>query len=322
MPTIFSKSNHKQEPGNSALAEAITKASSAQTYYTIRFLADGNLAPDAYRAYAYFRWLDDILDATTTPRPAKLAFVERQQALLENGYLGDLSSEVCPEEQMLLDLIRHDQEKNSGLQSYLRNMMAVMVFDVDRCGRQLSRSELAQYSRFLSTAVTDAMHYFIGHDAPSPQDETRYLAVMGAHVVHMLRDTLEDTASGYINIPLETMEARSLSAQDLDSPLYRAWVCNRVQLAQLYFKIGRQTVARVKNLRCRLAGFAYIARFEWLLRSFEQDGYRLRAAYPERKSLPAAAWMLWRTLASAFAWPGVTLHPSRLASQPVRNQRS
>ncbi len=32
--------------------------------------------------------------------------------------------------------VRHDQEKNSGLQSYLRNMMRVMNLDVERRGRQ------------------------------------------------------------------------------------------------------------------------------------------------------------------------------------------
>ena len=45
------------------LATSITKAASKQTYYTIRFLADRERVADAYRAYAYFRWVDDTLDA-------------------------------------------------------------------------------------------------------------------------------------------------------------------------------------------------------------------------------------------------------------------
>ena len=51
---------------NPMLAASITKAASQQTYYTIRFLADRELVPDAYRAYAYFRWVDDALDAELT----------------------------------------------------------------------------------------------------------------------------------------------------------------------------------------------------------------------------------------------------------------
>ena len=44
-------------------AEEITKASSKQTYHTIRLFADRERRADAYRAYAYFRWVDDVLDA-------------------------------------------------------------------------------------------------------------------------------------------------------------------------------------------------------------------------------------------------------------------
>ncbi len=44
------------------LATSITKAASLQTASTIRFLADHELMPDAYRAYAYFRWVDDWID--------------------------------------------------------------------------------------------------------------------------------------------------------------------------------------------------------------------------------------------------------------------
>ena len=45
-----------------SIAPAITKAASKQTYYTIRFLVDRDRVADAFRAYAYFRWVDDTLD--------------------------------------------------------------------------------------------------------------------------------------------------------------------------------------------------------------------------------------------------------------------
>ncbi len=43
-------------------AESITRSASKQTYYTIGFLVDRERVADAYRAYAYFRWVDDTLD--------------------------------------------------------------------------------------------------------------------------------------------------------------------------------------------------------------------------------------------------------------------
>jgi phytoene/squalene synthetase len=298
-----------------SLAADITRTASTQTYYTIRFLVDRELVPDAYRAYAYFRWVDDILDAGTGSQADKIAFLERQQSLLEACYRLQAPGDLSEQERLLADLIVNDGENNSGLQSYLRNMMAVMAFDVERRGRLISQAELSEYSRLLATAVTEALHYFIGHNCPPPCNERRYLAVQGAHVVHMLRDALDDTSTGYVNIPAEYLQAQSISAQDTDQRAYREWVRARVKLARSYFSAGRDYLTQVKNLRCRLAGFAYMARFEWVLRAIEQDEYRLRAAYPERKSLPAGLWMAWRTLTSIFGLRCFKVQPHTLVVQ-------
>jgi phytoene/squalene synthetase len=219
---------------------------------------------------------------------------------------------------MLVELVRNDHETDSGLQSYLRNMMAVMIFDAERRGRVISQGELSEYSHWLATAVTEALFYFIGHQCPSPCGDARYLAVRGAHVVHMLRDAVEDTAAGYFNIPGETIRAHGLSLGNVSSLPYRKWVFERVKLARQYFRMGRVYIARVKNLRCRLAGFAYLARFEWMLDAIERDRYCLRTEYPERKSLLAGAWMTWRILASLFSPPWVNTEPRKLAVQPAQ----
>jgi len=272
---------------NLQLAASITKAASQQTYYTIRFLADRDRMADAYRAYAYFRWVDDVLDAEAGTRSERSAFLGRQQSILETCYRGQTPRDVNPEEKILVELVQSDEEKNSGLQSYLRNMMAVMAFDADRRGRVVSQSELNVYTRGLASAVTEAMHYFIGHSCYSPHSETRYLAVSAAHVTHMLRDTFDDVQAGYYNIPREVLDANHITPQDIKSNAYRAWVRGRVELARSYFNAGRQYLDRVENLRCRLAGYAYIERFAGVLDSIEREGYLLRAAYPARKGLGA-----------------------------------
>ena len=281
-----------------SLAESITKSASRQTYYTIRFLADRELVADAYRAYAYFRWVDDALDAELSEADAlkRCAFVSRQKFLLDGCYRGESLPDVKPQEKMLVELIRNDFENNSGLQTYLRNMMAVMSFDADRRGRVISQAELNEYTLCLASAVTEAMHYFIGHCCYSPDNEARYLAVTAAHITHMLRDTVDDIRAGYFNIPREVLEANHISPEDVQSNAYRMWVQSRVQLARTYFKAGREYLGQVKNLRCRLAGLAYTARFEGVLDLIEQDEYLLRAVYPERKGLGAIA----RVFGSAF----------------------
>ncbi|HEX9331293.1 MAG TPA: squalene/phytoene synthase family protein, partial [Anaerolineales bacterium] len=136
------------------LASSITKAASKQTYYTIRFLVDRERVADAYRAYAYFRWVDDTLDAGSIPTEERIAFLERQKSLLEKCYRGESPRDATIEENMLIELVQHDHEKNSGLQSYLRNMMQVMDFDAKRRGRLISQAELNEYTRWLAVAVT------------------------------------------------------------------------------------------------------------------------------------------------------------------------
>ena len=293
------------------LAPSITKAASKQTYYTIRFLADRERVADAYRAYAYFRWVDDTLDASApsggsgrqasgseVEARARVNFLERQKSLLDKCYRGESIRDATIEENMLIELVRKDHQKNSGLQSYLRNMMRVMEFDAMRRGRLISYSELNQYTHWLASAVTEAMHYFIGHCCHSPHDETRYLAVSGAHIAHMLRDTHDDVQAGYYNIPREVLEDNHLLPVDIRSKAYRIWVQGRVGLAREYFRAGREYLARVQNPRCRLAGFAYTARFEWLLNTIEREGYLLRPEYSERKSFGTGLQMGLTALSS------------------------
>jgi phytoene/squalene synthetase len=237
---------------------------------------------------------------------------------LEVCYRGETPDDLCIEERMLVDLVKNDTVKNSGLQSYLRNMMVVMAFDADRRGGIVSQAELSGYTQALAIAVTEAMYYFIGHDTPTPDHEARYLAVTAAHITHMLRDTLEDNEAGYFNISREYLATHKLSPQDVKSWAYQAWVYQRVELAREYFKAGTTATARVRSLRCRLAGYAYMARFEWMLRAIERDNYRLRYEYPERKSLSAGLWMSWRALSSMLASIGTKTDAPALVVQPVR----
>ncbi len=302
----------RAEPPGS-LAERITRGASRQTYHTIRLLADRDRMPDAYRTYAYFRWVDDRLDQGGLDLAGRLAFVERQEMLVERCYQGRWPRHVSDEEQMLVDLVRSDTEPDSGLQSYIRNMMAVMDFDARRRGRLVSAAELGQYTRWLAVAVTEAMHHFIGHGQRSPRCETRYAAVSAAHVTHMLRDTVEDAEAGYFNIPLETVEARGIDPRDVTSAPYRAWVRSRVELARSLFRDADLYLGQVESLRYRLAVYAYIARFEVVLDIIERDGYQLRAAYPERKSLAAALRMGWSVIRRALNQPRPRQLPRALA---------
>jgi len=267
------------------LAHTITRSSSKQSYYIACLLVDRDLVDDCCRAYGYFRWADDVIDLNSLPKQERVSFIERQNDLIELLYRGEIPTDLCPEEEIIADLIRHDRGKNSGLQSYIRNFMAILEFDAQRKGQPINQQELTWYSDCLGRAVTDAIQYFVGNGFPYPDDTNRYLAAKAAHITHMLRDLISDLDEGYINIPREYLEEHDLNPQDIESPLMRAWVKTQVQLARKYFREGKRYLDQLDVLRCKIAGYWYCVRFECVLDAIEKDGYILRTDYNERRKL-------------------------------------
>lgn len=284
-----------------SFAIAITRAASRQTDLTVRFLVDRELVPEAYRAYAYFRWLDDQLDRPILDAAGRRSLISRQWRLIERCYRGEKPPDLSAEETMLAELIRTDGQPNSGLQAYIRRMMAILAFDAERRGRLISGVELAGYTHNLAVAVTEAIHHYIGHEAEAPHAGSRYAAVAGAHIVHMLRDTIEDIEAGYFNIPLEYLEAQRIGPANVASDAYRSWVRARIQLARAYFGAGTAYLAQVRSRRCRAAGHAYMARFQGVMDAIERDDYRLRPAYADCKGWKFGLRTGWFLLAGAFA---------------------
>jgi hypothetical protein len=131
----------------------------------------------------------------------------------------------------------------------------------------------------------------------------------------MLRDTFDDVQAGYYNIAREVLEANHIGPEDIHHAAYRLWVKSRVGLAREYFKAGRAYFRRVQNPRCRLACFAYIARFDWLLDTFEREGYLLRPHYDERKHLGTGLRMVWLGLSYTLNLRGSDDFYSPVASQ-------
>jgi phytoene/squalene synthetase len=258
-----------------AYAAQLTRRGSYHTYMVIRLLVDRDLVADAYRAYAYFRWLDDVLDLQLNDREQRLAMVAGQRELARRAFEGDYPQPACDEERLLLDVVRNRRRNHPGLPSYVDHMLRVMEFDALRRGRLVSAAELDRYTTWLSTAVMDGLTYFIGHRDAYPETAARYKAVAAAHISHMLRDADEDVAGGYVNIPREVLEAHHLAPADMLAPEYRAWVRDRVALAETLFHDGKRYIRGLPNVRSRIAGLAYCASFEAVLRRVARNDYAL-----------------------------------------------
>ena len=85
-------------PSTARLARSITWASSNQSYLTARLLADRDLADDCLRAYAYFRWADDMIDISLSVETERTAFIVRQKTLIDRLYRRERPAGLSPEE--------------------------------------------------------------------------------------------------------------------------------------------------------------------------------------------------------------------------------
>lgn len=288
------------------LARSITWNGSKQTFYTARLIVDRDLVEDFNRAYAYFRWIDDIIDISAKSDSERIAFTRRQRDLIDSLYRAENPGDLTPEENILADLIKNDRGENSGLQSFIRNMFAIIEFDSFRKGRLIDQAELDWYQESLAKSVTDGLQYFIGNGHPYPAGDHKYSAAIAAHITHLLRDMLPDSRDGLINIPREYLEANNISYDQVHSEAYKSWVRDRVVLAREYFRHGKRYLDRLGVLRTKIAGYWYCARFESVLDTIVKDGYQLRSEYEERRRI--SSWV-------KIAWLGISISIKHIFSR-------
>ena len=282
------------------LAKSITKKASKQTYYTARYMVDRNLVDDFFRAYAYFRWMDDMIDETLESQKERFSFIKRQRELIDALYQKQTPNSLNTYEEIVAVLIEHDQNANSKLQSFIRNMFAIVEFDAYRKGQIITEEQLEWYTNCVAKSTTDGLQYFIGNDHEYPIDENQYFAAKAAHIVHLLRDTVEDLQNGFINIPKEHIELHGIDISQMESPAFRAWVRERTAKAREYFIKGKQYLETLSVYRCKTVGLWYCARFEPILNQIENENYILKSSYEEKGKSSKLLKMARLTMVAPF----------------------
>ena len=271
----------------SNLASAITKAASKQTYYTIRFLVTGHgsMTPTGIRLFPLGGRRPRRRCVLRSGPGRRRAFARELDSWTVRNpcwthcLRGEAPRDADPHEAMLVELVRHADPSDARLEAYLRHMMLVMDFDVRRRGRLVSQAELDEYTRWLATAVTEAMHYFIGNGAAAPDDEHPLAGCLGrAHPAHAPRH-LRGRPCRLLQRPAGG--ARGALDRPCGCPLRRLPRLGRGIACDLHGRTStpaRSTSRGVHSRRHRLAGLAYIARFEWLIETLEQGGLQAAAA--------------------------------------------
>jgi phytoene/squalene synthetase len=253
------------------LARNITYKNSRETYFIIKLLVDKPLINDAYKAYAYFRWMDDMADDVITDSTERLKFVARQKKLINNAYNGIFIKTKFPEEELILNLIKYNSQKKSLLHSYVVNFYSIIAFDAKRHGKLVTDKQLEWYSNRIGVAVTDCISFFIGNSTSPTPGMAQYKAATAAHIVHMLRDLKEDIPHGFINISKEFLVKNNLNKIDLNKINLDRWLNEKCKVARIYFKEGRKYIKNIPVFRRKLAAWLYCLRFEPFLKKLERS---------------------------------------------------
>ncbi len=291
------------------LAKSITQRASKQTYFTALYMVDKYLIDDFFRAYAYFRWADDMIDETLQSNDERISFIKRQRELIDLLYKRQSPNGLNRYENIIAVLIEQDQKENSKLQSFIRNMFAIVEFDAYRKGQLINAEQLEWYSDCLAKSATDGLQYFIGNDHQYPVTANRYCAAKGAHIVHLLRDTVDDVRNGFINIPHEYVKQQNIGPSQIEGPAFRAWVQARANQARAYFKEGKSYLESLEVLRCKIVGLCYCARFERVLDIIEKEDYLLRDTYKEKHNSSTLFRMAWLSLVTPVRhWKYAVMH--------------
>jgi phytoene/squalene synthetase len=262
------------------LAQNLTRQSSLQTYWTIKLLVDRPLVNHAFKAYAYFRWLDDQIDQTGKTKVERQEIINHHKKIIHACYSNRPLLHLSLHEQLLSSLIASDPRPNSKLHSFITNFFAIIEFDAKRQGKPVSQTELSWYTDTLAKAVTDGIEHFVNHHYSYPDGPGHYRAAIGAHLTHMLRDLSEDYDQGYFNLP-----SGLIKPYGSGSPALNQWVKTKVKTARNHFYHGKNYIRRLPVLRGKLAASWYCCRFEAILTQIESDHYRLRPTYRRRFNL-------------------------------------
>ena len=267
------------------LARSITWKGSKQTYLIAILLVDKSLKDDFCRAYAYFRWADDIIDIYSKTDEERKLFINKQKELINDLYKGKKTENLLDEEQILADLITNDKSEDSGLQSFIRNMFAIIEFDTLRKGKIVTKTELENYYNCLAKSVIDGLLYFVGNKHKYAKTDNRYDAALVAHKTHLLRDMHEDVNDGFINIPEEYLKSKEIDYHDFNNTDFKNWVVEEVNECKQLFISGKKYINNLPVLRCKIVGHWYCLRFESVLSTIVKDKYVLRSKYNERKKI-------------------------------------
>ena len=237
--------------------------------------------------YAYFRWLDDQIDAPDISKFKAELCIQKQNKLISLFVDGiDTNKDnLNPYEKMLILLLTLDKQLGSHLRSNILEMFAALEFDVIRRNKYCNGNSLNDYSRKIGGSFTEFILICTTRKTINVKTiECFRLAGYAAHNIHLLRDFYEDLQLGYINISREDIIKFGFENHDLKSVDINPWVRFRVQICKQYIHDCFIIIKSINSLKVYFLFLIISAPYVFFAQKIEENNYELHTYHENAKN--------------------------------------
>jgi phytoene/squalene synthetase len=261
------------------VARQRAKASNLTAYLLVRLFTKADRRDYLFLIYAYFRWIDDMVDSPGTSKEEKERFIEQQRGFLANLYDGQACLETCTlEEQFAQWFVAYDREIGFLLKDDVLGMFSVLKHDLDRDRAPWSAEEMYEFICLESKSYINMIRFSCG-ETGNYKGANRYDEGVACKLAHLLRDFVEDLNQGTMNISRDDLQKYEINLDKGNHENFRLWVKDQVMLAGERFRMGKHNLSNSSRLRYKIASQLYCAKYEDILAMIEKDNYFLRAKY-------------------------------------------
>ncbi len=263
-------------------AESITRKSTHFGYLLCKTFFKAETTLPLFQAYAYFRWLDDLVDQSNDSKESLASFMIRQKNLVTSWY-NDESPQVSNlYETFIRETISHDKANELQLHSMIENFIEAIAWDVSRRYSIVSKHELGIYSLRLGRSYAEGLLFGLGMKSNNPNyDIALDKCGSAAHIAHTLRDLSIDLNLGYINISCEDMKLFDIDPLDPTLHGIGKWVAFSVEKAEALFSEGKIYQKTFPTIKSRIVFDIVCSRYLSVLR-------RVKTAWSNANSLVEA----------------------------------
>lgn len=188
-------------------ASETIKSKNRFTYIFWNLFFSRDQIPVLFLTYAFFRWLDDMVDENSNSIEFSKLLIDREVNNLVSLYAGIDVVPEYDEENYLIAVVKNDLQKEEILRKIIEDFFSAISWDLRRRNSIPEQCELNRYSYLLGQSYSQGMVIGLGYKSYDP----RFIHIgeycgVAAHLTHLMRDLFIDLDLGYINISKEDVD--------------------------------------------------------------------------------------------------------------------